>query len=90
MNTLHIKKGDTVKVITGKDKGKTAKVIRAFPRQDKVIVEGLNLKSRRVRARKSNETGQTVKTAAPIHVSNLALAEKKTKAKPTKKAVAKK
>jgi len=84
MNTLHVKKGDTVKVITGKDRGKTGKIIRAFPARDLVIVEGLNQKNKRVRPRKKNEKGQTVKVAAPIHVSNVARVKNETKT-PVKK-----
>ncbi len=76
---MHVKKGDSVTVVTGKDKGKTAKVVRAFPDRNLVILEGLNLKNRRVRRRSTKDAGQTVKTAAPIHVSNVKLATKPVK-----------
>ncbi len=78
-----------VTVVTGKDKGKTGKIVRAFPARSLVIVEGLNLKSRRTKARRAKEAGQTVQFSAPIHVSNVRL-ETKAGKKPAKKVVAKK
>ena len=72
---MHIKKGDNVIVITGKDKGKKAKVLKAFPRENKVLVEGLNMYKRHQRPRKSNEKGQIVSTPRPIAVSNVKLAK---------------
>jgi large subunit ribosomal protein L24 len=89
MNTMHVKKGDTVTVITGKDKGKSGKIVRSLPARQLVIVEGLNLKNRRVRARKTKEVGQTVQFAAPIHVSNVKIQTAPKKAA-AKKAPAKK
>lgn len=75
---MKIKKDDNVIVIAGKDKGKKAKVIKALPALDKVIVEGVNVRSRRVRARRSNEKGQVVQTPLPIHVSNVQLVDPST------------
>lgn len=71
---MNIKKGDNVKVLVGKDKGKTGKVVRSFPKDDMVLIEGLNLKKRHQRARKQGAKGQVVDMAAPIHVSNVAKA----------------
>lgn len=71
MNTLHVKKGDTVKVITGKDKGKTGKVLKALPSQNKVLVEGVQMYTKHVRPRKQGEKGQAVVIPRPIHVSNV-------------------
>lgn len=69
---MSIKKGDKVKVITGADKGKTANVLQVFPKTKQVLVEGINLKSKHVRAKREGEKGQTVKKAYPITISNIA------------------
>jgi large subunit ribosomal protein L24 len=68
---MTIKKGDKVKVTTGADKGKVANVLAVFPKENKVLVEGVNLKSKHVRAKRENEKGQTVKKAYPIAISNV-------------------
>lgn len=67
---MKIKKGDTVKIITGKDAGKTGKVIKAFPRRNKIIIEGLNLYKKHRRPRREGEQGEIIKIARPIDVSN--------------------
>ena len=67
-----IKKGDTVKVIAGADKGKTGKVLQVFPKLEQVLVEGVNLKTKNVKAKRDGEKGTIVKKANPIHVSNVA------------------
>jgi large subunit ribosomal protein L24 len=74
---MKIKKNDNIIVIAGKDKGKTAKVLRAFPKVDLVIVEGVNMRKKHERARKANSKGQIVEKAMPIHVSNVMLLEGK-------------
>lgn len=74
---MKIKKNDNVIVISGKDKNKTAKVLRAFPKDNLIIVEGVNMKKKHERARKSNSKGQIVEKAMPIHVSNVMLLEGK-------------
>lgn len=66
-----IKKGDTVKVLAGSDKGKTGKVLQVFKKEDKVLVEGINLKTKNVRASREGEKGAVVKKANPVHVSNV-------------------
>ncbi len=68
---MHIKTGDTVTIITGKDKGRSGKVVRAFPRQNKVVVEGMNLKKRHERSRREDSKGQIVEKPHPIHASNV-------------------
>lgn len=68
---MHVKKGDKVIVLTGKDKGKSAVVLRAFPKMEKVLVEGVNMTKKHQRARKQNEKGKVVEIAYPIHVSNV-------------------
>ncbi len=72
---MHVKKNDTVAVITGKDKGKTGKVVRAMPKLDMVVVEGVNIKKRHRRATKQGGKGQIVSIETPIHISNVRKAE---------------
>lgn len=66
-----IKKGDTVKVMQGKDRGKTAKVASVFPEEGRLIVEGLNLKKRHLRPRKAGQKGEIIQIPAPMHISNV-------------------
>ena len=68
-----IKKGQNVIVVTGKDKGKKGKVLKAFPAIDKVIVEGVNLQKKHVRPKKQGEKGQMVEVTVPIDISNIKL-----------------
>ena len=68
---MKITRGDNVLIIAGKDKGKKGKVVKALPRENKVIVEGANMSKRHQRPRKSGEKGSMVNTAMPIHVSNV-------------------
>lgn len=70
---MKIKKDDTVLIISGKDKGKKAKVLESFPGQRKVIVEGVNLVKRHRRPRREKEKGQIVEIPKPVDVSNLKL-----------------
>lgn len=80
---MNIKKGDTVIVIAGKDKGKKAKVTEALPRKARVVLEGVNMRKRHIRARRAGTKGQVVEFAAPIHVSNVMIADPKS-GKPTR------
>jgi len=73
---MFIKKGDMVEVITGTDKGKNGKVVLALPKENKVIVEGVNRHKHHQKPRRANQKGQTVEKAMPIHVSNVRLAKK--------------
>ncbi|NYI79376.1 50S ribosomal protein L24 [Nocardioides panzhihuensis] len=79
MGRSHIKKGDTVKVIAGKDKGGSGKVIAVFTGEDRVIVEGINLIKKHTKVQdqggRAGMTGGIVTTEAPIHVSNVQLLE---------------
>ena len=70
---MNIKKGDTVKITAGKDKGKQGKVIKSLPGNVKVVVEGLNLRTKSVRGRKMGEKGQIVRFNAPISASSVML-----------------
>ena len=72
---LHIKKGDTVYVNTGEDRGKTGKVLRVFVKEQRAIVEGLNMVSKHTKPNAKNTQGGIVKQEAPIHISNLQLVE---------------
>lgn len=71
---MHVKKGDKVKVITGKDKGKSGAVLRAFPKENKVIVEGVALYKRH-RKGQTGQVGRIVEKSRPIDASNVALVE---------------
>ena len=68
---MKIKKGDNVKVITGKDKGKSGKIVRVLVKENKVIVEGVNMSKRHQRPRKSGEKGSMKNIEMPIDVSNV-------------------
>ncbi len=76
---MRIKKNDNVIIIAGKDKGKTGKVLRAFPVSDRVLVEGVNKLKKNRRATKSGQKGQIIEKEFPIHVSNVAYIDPKTK-----------
>ena len=67
MNTLHIKTGDNVQIMSGKDKGKQGKVLEVSPKEKKVIVEGRNLVTKHVKPRRQGEQGGLVKAEAPIY-----------------------
>lgn len=66
-----IKKGDTVVVITGKDRTKTGKVLKVFPRPGRVVVEGINLRKRRERSRSAGKPGQIIEAPAPLTASKV-------------------
>jgi len=84
---LKVKKGDTVKVLSGKDKGKTGEVLRALPRENKIVVDGVNVAKRHLKKTGRGQSGRIVERPMPIHASNVALASKPAKeAKPKKKA----
>lgn len=74
---MKIKKGDKVIVITGKDKGKTGTVSKAFPKENRVIVSGVNMVKRHTKPTQENAGGIVSKEAA-IHVSNVAIVDPKT------------
>ena len=70
---MKVKKGDSVLIIAGKDKGRTGKIMRALPKEMKVLVEGINLKKKHVRPKKEGEKGQVVDIPAALDVSNIKL-----------------
>ena len=77
MNTLHIKTGDNVQIMSGKDKGKQGKVLEVSPKEKKVIVEGRNLVTKHVKPRRQGEQGGLVKAEAPIRVGHKVEGDKK-------------
>ncbi|HRS90952.1 MAG TPA: 50S ribosomal protein L24 [Candidatus Marinimicrobia bacterium] len=70
---LHIRKNDTVMVITGESKGKIGKVLKVFPDKERVIVEGVNFIKRHTRPNQQNPQGGIIEKEAPIHISNVKL-----------------
>ena len=68
---MNIKKGDKVKIIAGKDKGKTGKVLQVFKERDRVSVEGLNLLIKHLRPSRKGEKGQRIEFPAPLNASNM-------------------
>jgi len=69
---MKIKKGDNVIVIAGSNKGKKGKVVKAIPTENKVVVEGVNLRKKAQKSRTPGVSGQILEIAMPIHVSNVA------------------
>lgn len=76
---MHVKSGDTVQVIAGRDKGKVGEILTALPRKSQVIVKGVNIRTRHVKPRQDGESGQIVTSEAPIHSSNVMLYSEKQK-----------
>ncbi|MEM6518288.1 MAG: 50S ribosomal protein L24 [Cyanobacteria bacterium P01_D01_bin.71] len=76
---MHVKTGDTVQIITGKDRGKVGEVLKVIPRASKVVVKGANIRTRHVKPRQDGESGQIVTEEAPIHSSNVMLYSEKQK-----------
>ncbi|OHA01458.1 MAG: 50S ribosomal protein L24 [Candidatus Sungbacteria bacterium RIFCSPLOWO2_02_FULL_48_13b] len=66
---MKIKKGDTIKIISGKDRGKTAKVLRTYPKANLIVAEGINLKRKHVRPRSQGKKGEIVQIPAPFSAS---------------------
>lgn len=82
---MKIKVGDNVKIIAGKDKGKTGTVIKTLKKVDKVIVEGINIVKKHQKPTNNNDKGGIIEMSAPIHVSNVAKTDEKTTKKSSKK-----
>lgn len=70
---MKIKKGDNVLIMKGKDRGRKGKVLRVFVRSQKVMVEGIGMRKKHVRAKRQGEKGQVIEQASPIFVSNVKL-----------------
>ena len=73
MNKVHVRSGDTVVVLSGKDKGKQGKVLQVSPKEGKVIVEGLNVVTKHVKPRRQGEQGGIVEAEAAMYASKLQL-----------------
>jgi large subunit ribosomal protein L24 len=69
---MHIKKGDTVKILSGDDRGKTGKVAHAFPATGKIVIEGMNTVKKHERSKRQDQKGQVVERAMPMHASKVA------------------
>ena len=82
---MKVKVGDKVKVIAGKDKGKTGTVRFTLKKKDKVVVEGINIVKKHMKPSQTNETGGILSVEAPIHVSNVKVIERKETKKTTEK-----
>ena len=83
MSAAKIKKGDKVVILSGKDKGKQGEVTKAFPKDGKVLVSGVNIITRHKKATQGNPQGGLEKSEAPLHISKVALQDPKT-GKPTR------
>lgn len=86
---MKVKVGDNVKIIAGKDKGKTGTVIKTLKKQDKVVVEGINIVKKHQKPTNTNDKGGIFEMAHPIHVSNVKVTTEKTTKKASKKEVKK-
>ena len=75
---MNVNKGDKVMVITGKDKGKTGVILVAFPKKDRVLVEGVNIVKKHTKPNQENPQGGIMSIEAAIHVSNVMLIDPKT------------
>ncbi|MBO6244468.1 MAG: 50S ribosomal protein L24 [Clostridia bacterium] len=76
---MNLKVGDKVVVISGKDKGSEGKIIKTLKKENKVVVEGINMVTKHVKPNAANENGGIVKQEAPIHASNVMIIDPKTK-----------
>lgn len=76
---MHVKKGDTVQVIAGADKGTVGEVLQTFPKASRVIVKGVNIKTKHIKPQQEGESGQITTSEAPIHSSNVMLYSTKQK-----------
>lgn len=74
---MKVKRGDNVMVISGKDRGKTGKVLTVLHREERVVVEGVHMKKKHQKPRRGGQKGQIIDVAAPIHISNVMLVDPK-------------
>jgi large subunit ribosomal protein L24 len=70
---MHVKKGDTVQIISGKDKGKIGKIVKSFPELSKVIVEGVSIRTKHIKPAQEGESGRIDTSESPIHSSKVML-----------------
>lgn len=75
---MHVKRGDQVIVISGNDKGSTGEVIEAFPKKNRVVVQGVNVRVKHEKPTQQNPQGDRVEREFPIHASNVQLLDPKT------------
>nr|YP_009244614.1 ribosomal protein L24 [Agarophyton chilense]AMK96856.1 ribosomal protein L24 [Agarophyton chilense]ASP44750.1 50S ribosomal protein L24 [Agarophyton chilense]UAD84418.1 ribosomal protein L24 [Agarophyton chilense] len=68
---MHIKKGETVKIISGREKGKIGKIIKVLPKSSQVIIENSNIATKHLKAQKNGNSGQIIRIEKPIHISNV-------------------
>ena len=68
---MHVKKGDTVQIISGKDKGKIGEILKSFPELSKVLVKGVNIRTKHIKPAQEGETGRIDTQEAPIHSSKV-------------------
>ncbi len=76
---MHVKSGDTVQIIAGRDKGKVGEVLSVITKNSQVLVKGVNIRTRHVKPQQDGESGQIVTEEAPIHSSNVMLYSEKQK-----------
>jgi len=84
---MHVKKGDTVRILLGKDRGKSGKILSLNTKKNSAVVEGLNLYYRHERPKKSGQKGQKLRLPMPVNMSNLMLIDPTSK-KPTRTSMA--
>lgn len=72
---MKIKVGDTVKILAGKDKGKTGTILKTLPTTEQVLIEGINVVQKHQKAQRRRSQGQIIEKSMPIHISNVALLE---------------
>jgi large subunit ribosomal protein L24 len=76
---MHVRKGDTVQVIAGRDRGKVGEILSVNPKKSQVVVQGVNIRTKHVKPQQEGESGQIVTQEAPIHSSNVMLYSEKEK-----------
>ncbi|BBA79046.1 50S ribosomal protein L24 [cyanobacterium endosymbiont of Rhopalodia gibberula] len=76
---MHVKTGDTVQVISGRDKGKVGEIIKINPKTSKVVIQGVNVRTKHIKPQQEGESGQITTFEAPIHSSNVMLYSTKEK-----------
>ncbi len=82
---MKIKVGDNVRVITGSNKGKEGKVLKVLRKENKVVIDGVNIVKKHLKPNRTNETGGILEVEAPVHISNVVVASKKETKKEVKK-----
>lgn len=76
---MHVRKGDTVQIIAGRDRGKVGEILSVNPKKSQVVVQGVNIRTKHVKPQQEGESGQIVTQEAPIHSSNVMLYSEKEK-----------